>query len=52
LWICLEGEGNIGPDPFRQGEVWLLPEQGDQPIIRPHAASRFLRTQVPRGASF
>src|SRR5581483_10664355 len=31
LWICLQGAGAIGPDPFHPGEVWLLPEEGAQP---------------------
>jgi mannose-6-phosphate isomerase len=49
LWICLDGEGVIGTQPFRQGEVWLLPEEGDQPEIRTNGAARFLRTYVPAG---
>ena len=47
LWICLEGEGTIGTDPFRQGEVWLLPEEGEQPVIRTARGTEFLRTYVP-----
>jgi mannose-6-phosphate isomerase len=47
LWICLEGGGTIGTDPFRAGEVWLLPEEGAQPLIRTDAGARFLRTYVP-----
>jgi mannose-6-phosphate isomerase len=53
LWICLQGEGTIGADPFRQGEVWQLPEEGPQPVIVARSRSLFLRTHVPpRGASF
>jgi mannose-6-phosphate isomerase len=47
LWICLGGEGTIEAAPFRQGEVWLLPEEGAQPLIRSHAPTRFLRTYAP-----
>jgi len=47
LWIALEGSGNIGPDPYRPGEVWLLPETGDQPAIHADQPSTFLRTWVP-----
>jgi mannose-6-phosphate isomerase len=45
LWIVLEGQGTIGGQPFRQGEVWLLP---DRSAIRAGTAARFLRTYVPR----
>jgi mannose-6-phosphate isomerase len=47
LWICLEGEGAIGGEAFRAGEVWLLPEEGEQPVIRAATGSRFLRTYAP-----
>ena len=48
LWICLEGEGNIGGEPFRAGEVWMAPERGAQPLlIHASAPTRFLRTFVP-----
>lgn len=47
LWICLQGEGTIGGEPFRQGEVWLLPEDGNQPTIRTAVGARFLRTHAP-----
>ena len=47
LWICLEGAGSIGGNPFRQGEVWLLPEAGPQPSIRATGPARFLQTYVP-----
>jgi mannose-6-phosphate isomerase len=46
LWICIQGVGAIGEEPVRAGEVWLLPETGDQPAIRGEGA-RFLRTYVP-----
>ena len=48
LWIVLEGRGSIGGQPYGRGEVWLLPETGDQPPIRAAEASRFLRTWTPR----
>lgn len=47
LWICLAGEGTIGGDGFRQGEVWLLPDEGEQPAVVSKSAARFLRTYVP-----
>jgi mannose-6-phosphate isomerase len=47
LWICLEGSGTIGGDPFRRGEVWLMPESGEQPAVRAETAARFLRTWAP-----
>jgi mannose-6-phosphate isomerase len=47
LWICVEGEGTIAGDPFRPAEVWLLPEEGEQPLVRSSAGARFLRTYVP-----
>jgi mannose-6-phosphate isomerase len=47
LWICLEGCGTIGVAGFQAGEVWLLPDKGEQPVFRPDTASRFLRTWVP-----
>ena len=48
LWICLEGAGNIGPSGrFHAGEVWLIPEEGEQPAISAGEDTRFLRTFVP-----
>ena len=46
LWICIAGVGGIGGQPVRPGEVWLLPESGEQPAIT-GAGARFLRTYVP-----
>jgi len=46
LWICIEGLGSIGDEPVRLGEVWLLPEQAEQPPIYAETAMRFLRTHV------
>ena len=48
LWIVLEGGGTIGGETFRQGEVWLSPETGEQPAIRAGRGARLLRTYVPR----
>jgi mannose-6-phosphate isomerase len=47
LWICLEGAGTIGGEPFRRGEVWLLPEESELPALRADTAARFLRTWAP-----
>jgi mannose-6-phosphate isomerase len=47
LWIVLAGSGSIGGLPYRGGEVWLLPDAGDQPPIRAAEDSRFLRTWTP-----
>jgi len=46
LWICIAGMGAIGGEAVRAGEVWLLPERGDQPAVSGDGAS-FLRTYVP-----
>jgi hypothetical protein len=45
LWICVEGAGTIGEEAVQAGEVWLLPEAGEQPVVR--GPARFLRTWVP-----
>jgi mannose-6-phosphate isomerase len=47
LWIAIAGRGRIGPEAFRPGEVWLLPETGEQPEIRAEGDARLLRTYVP-----
>jgi hypothetical protein len=47
LWICLEGRGRIGTQAFQPGEVWLLPDEGEQAAIAADDAARFLRTWVP-----
>jgi hypothetical protein len=47
LWIALEGRGQIGSEPFRAGDVLLLPETGRQPAVRAGEDARFLRTYVP-----
>ena len=48
MWVCLEGRGAIGGGPFQPGEVWLLPEEGEQPALVAETGARFLRTYVPR----
>ena len=48
LWIALEGKSTIGAEPVRPGEVWLLPDGAEPPLIRAETAARFLRTYVPR----
>jgi hypothetical protein len=45
IWICVEGSGTIGGESVRLGEVWLLPETGDQPVVQ--GPARFLRTWSP-----
>jgi mannose-6-phosphate isomerase len=47
LWIALEGSGAIGHEPYGRGEVWLLPENGEQPAICAKEQSVFLRTWAP-----
>jgi len=47
IWIALAGTGEIGGQPYRRGDAWLLPESGEQPAIRAAEASRFLRTWEP-----
>ena len=44
LWICLEGSGTIGGEPFKRGEVWWMPEPAELSAAEP---ARFLRTYVP-----
>jgi mannose-6-phosphate isomerase len=46
IWICIGGNAKIGGEPVHAGEVWLLPDSGEQPVIEAEAA-RFLRTYVP-----
>ncbi len=48
LLICLRGEGFLGGQPVRAGEVWLLPETGAQPAVRAVGPLSFLRTYVPQ----
>ncbi|HUI56638.1 MAG TPA: class I mannose-6-phosphate isomerase [Bryobacteraceae bacterium] len=45
LLICVEGAGAIGSEAVKAGEVWLLPETGQMPLVCGDA--RFLRTWVP-----
>jgi mannose-6-phosphate isomerase len=47
LWICLGGCGTIGGEPFNRGEVWLLPDEGEQPRIQAESEMRLLRTYAP-----
>jgi hypothetical protein len=48
LWICLEGEGEIGGERFGRSDVWLLPETGMQPCLQTATGAHFLRTYLPR----
>ncbi len=47
LWICLDGAGTIGNEPFARGDVWLLPAIGPTSEIYASSTSRFLQTYVP-----
>jgi mannose-6-phosphate isomerase len=47
LWICLAGEATIGSETVQAGEVWLLPEEGLQPLVKSEDGARFLHTWVP-----
>ena len=47
LWICIGGEATIGNETVNCGEVWLLPEEGPQPVVKSESGARFLRTWVP-----
>jgi mannose-6-phosphate isomerase len=47
LWIVLEGRGTIAGQPYQRGAAWLLPESGEQPLIRAAQTSTFLRTWTP-----
>jgi hypothetical protein len=48
MWIVIAGRGRIGQQAFRPGEVWLLPESGDQPEIHAETGVRLLRTYLPQ----
>ncbi|MGA7238370.1 MAG: class I mannose-6-phosphate isomerase [Bryobacteraceae bacterium] len=43
LVICIEGEGRVGGEKTRAGEVWLLPDEA----VTIEGSGRFLRTFVP-----
>ena len=47
LWIAISGRGSIGGEPFRAGEVWLMPEEGPLPTVASETGARMLRTYVP-----
>ncbi len=47
IWICLEGRGRIGGEVCAPGEVWLLPDTGEQPAVLSETGARFLRTWAP-----
>ncbi len=47
IWICLEGRAQIGGEACAPGQVWLLPDAGEQPTIHAAGNARFLRTWVP-----
>jgi len=45
--IFVGGMGNIGGQPFREGEAWLVPPGGQPFEIEPAIPVKFLRTWVP-----
>jgi mannose-6-phosphate isomerase len=47
LLICLEGAGAIGGQQYGRGEVWLLPDAGEQAATVAETESLFLRTWAP-----
>ena len=47
LIICVEGGGKIGEARFQAGEVWLVPEEGEQPAVIAEEQTHLLRTFVP-----
>jgi mannose-6-phosphate isomerase len=47
LLIFLEGRGTICGQRYQRGEVWLLPEEGEQASAVADGESRLLRTWVP-----
>jgi mannose-6-phosphate isomerase len=47
LFIALEGAAQIDGVETNPGEVWLLPETGEQPAISAPTPARLLRTYVP-----
>src|ERR1039457_1984008 len=47
LWICLEGRGTIGAEAFQAGEVWLLPDEGEQAPIVAGGGAGVLRAGAP-----
>jgi mannose-6-phosphate isomerase len=47
LWIAIAGSGRIGEEPFRTGDVWLMPDDGPLPAVSSASGARMLRTYVP-----
>jgi len=47
LWISIAGKASVDGEATKAGEVWLLPEDGEQPLIRAKGPARFLPTWVP-----
>jgi mannose-6-phosphate isomerase len=47
LLIILEGEGRLAGEPFRLGQVWLVPAGAEPFPIEPHHPARLLQTFVP-----
>jgi mannose-6-phosphate isomerase len=48
LWIAIAGHTRIGGHEARPGEVWMMPDEGPQPLVQAQTACKFLRTYVPR----
>lgn len=51
LLIVLEGCGDFGGQPFRPGEVWLVPAGSSRFEIRPRGGACLLRTYPPEGST-
>jgi mannose-6-phosphate isomerase len=47
LLIFLRGSGNIGDQPFVEGETWLVPAGASPFLIQPGDPVKFLRAWVP-----
>ena len=48
LLIFVSGSGQIGSQPFREGETWFIPQGANPFSIVPGEPTRFLRTWVPQ----
>jgi mannose-6-phosphate isomerase len=48
LWLAIAGCADIEGEAVAAGDVWLLPEGAQQPLISALTSVRMLRTYVPR----
>ena len=49
--MVLEGRGSLGPEPFRAGEVWLIPAGAEPLVVQGDRPACLLRVWVPRPAA-